>query len=357
MILLIGNDKKVEKSIKESKFSELGIWERTHMEEWIAEYPQILGEELLTATTEYDKFDKTNNRLDILAIDKTGKLVVIELKRDIADKFIDLQAIHYAAYCSTLNYEHIVDMMSDYKGKSKEEIKSEINEFIVNDEFSDFDNQPRIILVANDFKEDTLSAVLWLIDNGLDITCVKLEPYQIEHKIIIKPEIIIPLPEAKDFMMQIVEKKKIITKTKYWDENSFIEKLLENSSKEEVHIVNEILKWVDPKIDYIYWGQGTKTGAFVPIVKKNGLDHQLFVVKTNAVIEISFQYYKNKKAFKAEDKRKQLLKKLNSIDTINISKDAISSRPTIYIAALKDEKNLIKFLEIFEWFIEEINTN
>ena len=38
------------------------------MQEWISECPRILGEELLTITTEYDKFDKTNKRLDILAV-------------------------------------------------------------------------------------------------------------------------------------------------------------------------------------------------------------------------------------------------------------------------------------------------
>ena len=354
MILLIGNNKKVEGKIDESKFSELGIWERKHMEEWIAEYPQILGEELLTVTTEYDKFDKTKNRLDILAIDKNGKLVLIELKRDVADKFIDLQAIHYAAYCSTMDYDQIVKMMSEYKSKSKDEIESEINEFIVNDEFSDFDNQPRIMLVANDFKEDTLSAVLWLIDSGLDITCVKLEPYQIEDRIIIKPEMIIPLPEAKDFMMQIVEKKQTTTKTKHWDDKSFIEKLLENTSMEEVKIVKEILNWVNDNVNYIYWGLGRKTGSFVPILIQNGKYHQLFVVKTNGVIEISFQYYKNKAAFKSEDKRKELLNKLNSLDNINIPENAISSRPTVNISLLNEDSNLKEFLTIYEWFIEEI---
>lgn len=208
MILLIGKDNEVEEIIEESRFSEFGIWERTHMEQWVAGYPQILGEDLLIITTEYDKFDKTSNRLDVLAVDTNGKIVVIELKRDIADKFVDLQAIHYAAYCSTLNLEQVVVMMADYKDKSKDEIESEIKNFIVNDEFIDFDNQPRMMLVANDFREETLAAVLWLRDNGLDITCIKLEPYKISGKIAVKPEILIPLPEAKDFMIHVEQKKK-----------------------------------------------------------------------------------------------------------------------------------------------------
>lgn len=189
MILIIGKDNKIKDVIEESKFSELGIWERKHVEEWILEYPEILGEDLLIVTTEYDRFDKTKDRLDILAIDKNGKLVVIELKRDVADRFTDLQAIHYAAYCSNINLEQIIDMMADYKKRkygedfSKEEIQNEIIGFIANSDFSEFDNKPRIILVANDFREETLSAVLWLRDNGIDITCIKLEPYKIGENI------------------------------------------------------------------------------------------------------------------------------------------------------------------------------
>ena len=214
MILIVGKDNKIKDVIEESKFSELGIWERKHVEEWILEYPEILGENLLIVTTEYDRFDKTKDRLDILAIDKNGKLVVIELKRDVADRFADLQAIHYAAYCSNINLEQIIDMMADYKRKkyekdvSKEEIQNEIIEFIANPDFSEFDNKPRIILVANDFREEILSAVLWLRDNGIDITCIKLEPYKIGENIVIKPEIIVPLPEAKDYIVQVEQKKK-----------------------------------------------------------------------------------------------------------------------------------------------------
>ena len=58
------------------------ILERQDIEKWVESYPEILGEELLILTTEYDKFDKTNERLDLLAIDKLGNLVIIELKRD-----------------------------------------------------------------------------------------------------------------------------------------------------------------------------------------------------------------------------------------------------------------------------------
>ena len=74
----------------ETDFKSHHVLERKDIESWVENYPAILGEELLIISTEYDKFDKTNERLDLLAIDKKGNLVIIELKRDDSGKTHEL---------------------------------------------------------------------------------------------------------------------------------------------------------------------------------------------------------------------------------------------------------------------------
>jgi hypothetical protein len=65
--------------------------------------------------------------------------------------------------------------------------------------------------VSNEFNSEVISAVLWLRDFGVDIQCVKLSPYIDSDKVLfVKPEVIIPLPEAKDY----IEKKEIKAKEK-----------------------------------------------------------------------------------------------------------------------------------------------
>ena len=68
--------------VQEVDFTHLGFRERRNIQEWIAANPGILGEELLIIGKEFSGFDRTNERLDLLAVDVDGRLVVIELKRD-----------------------------------------------------------------------------------------------------------------------------------------------------------------------------------------------------------------------------------------------------------------------------------
>ena len=69
-------------AMTEVEFAQLGFQERRDIQEWVADNPGILGEDLLIIGKEFSGFDRTNARLDLLAVDQDGKLVVIELKRD-----------------------------------------------------------------------------------------------------------------------------------------------------------------------------------------------------------------------------------------------------------------------------------
>ncbi len=59
-------------------FAALGMKERENLEQWLIKNPQILGEPLLIITTEFADFENSKKRLDILALDKGKKLVILE---------------------------------------------------------------------------------------------------------------------------------------------------------------------------------------------------------------------------------------------------------------------------------------
>jgi len=89
-------------------FGALGFSERAHLQEWIAKCPECLGEELLILAKEFDGFDQTRERLDLLALDKQGGLVLIENKLDDSGRDVVWQALKYASYCSSLSKSQVV---------------------------------------------------------------------------------------------------------------------------------------------------------------------------------------------------------------------------------------------------------
>ena len=100
--------------IEEVDFSRLGLKERRDIQEWVAANPDILGEDLLVIGKEFSGFDRTDERLDLLAVDPDGKLVVIELKRDDTGANAHWQAIKYASYLRRATAEQIVGMLARY---------------------------------------------------------------------------------------------------------------------------------------------------------------------------------------------------------------------------------------------------
>jgi len=55
--------------------------------------------------------------------------------------------------------------------------------------------------VAGEFHPDVISAVLWLREYDIDLRCVRLRCFSDEEgAFFINPEVIIPLPEAEDFV-------------------------------------------------------------------------------------------------------------------------------------------------------------
>jgi hypothetical protein len=179
-------------------FQELDLLERFDIQEWIAGSPEILGEDLLIIAKEHELPSRI--RIDLLAVDRNANLVIIELKRDESGSAVEWQAIKYASYCSNFTAEDIFAFYALHLKSDTDEAQTSIEEFI-DGELIDLNQDQLIILVAREFHSDVASAVLWLRDYGVDITCIRLRPYaDSDHDLYVNPDIIIPLPEATDYI-------------------------------------------------------------------------------------------------------------------------------------------------------------
>lgn len=66
------------------------------MERWIVENPDLVGEALLVLGHQLAEFEEDKDRLDILALDRSGEIVLVELKVSEDFRVTDLQALAYA---------------------------------------------------------------------------------------------------------------------------------------------------------------------------------------------------------------------------------------------------------------------
>jgi hypothetical protein len=216
------------------KFSDLGFTERGHLQEWLAHQPDALGEELLIIQKEFAGFDDTKERLDLLALDKQGGLVVIENKLDDSGRDVVWQGLKYASYCSTLSKTNVAAIYQQYLDKVGMAARAEdkICEFLEQEDFSEVILNPgtdqRLILVAAQFRKEVTSTILWLLKHDVRVQCFKASPFKQGELLFLQLEQVIPLAEAEELMIGISEKEKeehnaergqatrFTTRTEFW---------------------------------------------------------------------------------------------------------------------------------------------
>ena len=182
----INPENKEIKPVTEVNFADLELRE-SDIQEWIADYPSILGDDLLIIGKEFSHFEGTRDRPDLLAVDTDGKLVIIELKRDDSGDNVHWQAIKYASYFSHAKVEQIVGILARYRDISESEAEAILMKHLNAEDAEDLNalnHDQRIILASHRFAPAAASAVLWLNEKGPNenlITCVQLTPYRDEE--------------------------------------------------------------------------------------------------------------------------------------------------------------------------------
>jgi len=132
---------------------------------------------------------------------------------------------------------------------------------------SSFAQDVRIVLASADFSNELTSTVLWLNDKGVDISCVKMQPYRDEENIYLDMQQVIPLPEAAEFQIKVRHKKQKEQAKK--DNSKFTLTIIGSEEKQDLnkrYLMYEIVKALiaegkSPE-DIKQRLKGTKSGPF-----------------------------------------------------------------------------------------------
>ncbi|MEO0531100.1 MAG: hypothetical protein AAF266_11090 [Planctomycetota bacterium] len=194
-------------ALSPTSFAKVRVAERHDIQRLLRERIDAISPDTLIISEEFDAWEDSRRRVDLLGIDKQANLVVIELKRDNDGGHMELQAIRYAAMVSTMTFAKAVQVYEDYLGSDDGEDR--LLDFLGWSEPDEdrFGQDVSIVLAAADFSVEITTAVLWLNERDLNIRCVRLQPYVFDdHRLLIDIQPIVPLPEAADFQVRLKDK-------------------------------------------------------------------------------------------------------------------------------------------------------
>ena len=165
------------KPLKTSLAAE-GKSESYDLEEWIVTDASILGSGLAIIGRQVAT---KSGRLDLLAIDRSGNLVVVELKRDKLPRDVLAQAIDYASDVAMWSVDKIGEVCVSHAGKELDEHLS--------DSFPDIDvaslninEAQRILLVGFGVESSLERMISWLSSSyGVSVNAVVLHYTRTSH--------------------------------------------------------------------------------------------------------------------------------------------------------------------------------
>lgn len=234
---------------------------------------------------EFNGFQDTNERLDLLAVDKQGNLVIIENKLDDSGRDVTWQVLKYASYCSSLSKEDIRQIYQDFLSKNNinDTAEDRLTDFFDGKEYEEITlNQgttQRIMMVAGKFRKEVTSTVLWLMNFNIRIQCFKVTPFVFGEQLLLNVEQILPIKDTEDFSISMATKvqDEIATqeslKTRHHIRLDFWKQYIAQSNKK-----NSLFSNISPSKDnWIGIGIGM-----------SGVNLNLVITKTHCRTEIYF---------------------------------------------------------------------
>jgi predicted transport protein len=165
--------------------NELGFLEKK-MEQWLATNPNAVLPEDERQVLVISQETPFENMTDVIAVDQAGNLIVIEVKRGQTPRDVIAQALEYASDVATWDYETLNKKAVRYFKRNISSYASLLDAFSqtfgshVSE--SKFNQQQRIVIVAEKIDEKIERTARWLMNHGVSISCVGYTCYQSDEQ-------------------------------------------------------------------------------------------------------------------------------------------------------------------------------
>jgi hypothetical protein len=222
-----------DKKFKEYKVQDFKLEHREEdLESLLETNPDaILEEELMIIGRQI--VTNLNTSLDLLGLDRTGNVAVIELKRDKTPRDTIAQSLEYASYIEQLNYNQLEKIYQKYTDGQETSLTDQHRTFfgLEEGETVNYNKEQHIIVIGSDITREIKQQASYLNRKGIPTTCVEFKYFETESG---ETLLSIDVAISRETSSRIIssEKQTKTTKSKFLDsldENSytFFEELLE----------------------------------------------------------------------------------------------------------------------------------
>lgn len=141
------------------------------LEPWIASNSEIIGSDICIIGRQVSS---KSGPIDLLGIDKSGNLIIIELKRGKLPREALAQAIDYASDCSDWSIDKLSEISSEYCGKTLEDLFVDVFPDVDLENLS-VNSTQRIILIGFAIESSLERMIEWLSNSfGVNINAIIL---------------------------------------------------------------------------------------------------------------------------------------------------------------------------------------
>lgn len=196
--------------------AEAGLREVQDLQEWVIAHREVIGDNVLIVTSEFSQWASgagatARERLDVLGLDQSGRLVVVELKRA-SDPRVHVQAITYAALVAGFDEARLADVHADFLTKRgvptdseralellRDHVEVELNTEVL--------SVPRIVLIAEEFPPQVLTTVVWLTRRQIAIELREVHAHRLTTGVVVTFDQVYPVPGIDGLLLEPARKE------------------------------------------------------------------------------------------------------------------------------------------------------
>lgn len=212
------------------------------LREWLLRNTKEFFDESLLVIGREVSVEGIGDGIDVLAIDRSGNLVVLELKRGALTGNVDFQMLKYVSYVSRWEYgaikkqfQRFVDSPQGTEIHGDNPDFNETLEEFCNDDY-DVNGKQRMIFVGNTVRERIGSVILWLREQNVDASIVEFELFKNNaDELYLDAQTVVPTSKLDKF--EIGED----TADKPWKEDGRAWHLEERANPETAAVIENLL--------------------------------------------------------------------------------------------------------------------